>query len=105
MVASLPVGLAALAAAVAALLILPAASLVVVAVIRIGPAGAVGGGERDLDLVQLVPLGIGAVFFGNRAQFLQAALGGGRLWWLLGFVHTDILVQDRTKAAKQLLER
>jgi hypothetical protein len=45
---------------------------------------AVAGGERDLDLVHLVPLLFRTVAFGNRLQLLQtcAGIGVGR-----GFVH------------------
>ena len=92
-----------LAAASAPLLVLPAALLVLRAGVDSGTADAVRGSERDLDLVQLVPLGIGPIPFGNRPQLLQAALRRRllrllrlfRLWRLLRLfriVHAHIVV-------------
>src|SRR5262245_52495425 len=98
MVASIGVGLAALRVAAAPLVVLPAALVVVPADVRIGAPRPVGGGEHDLDLVQLIPLGVGPVSFRNGPKLLQAALRGRRLrrrWrllWLLGIVHGDMVL-------------
>jgi len=43
-----------------------------VADIRIRPTLTVAGVEHDFELVQLVPLGVGTLAFGNRLQLLQA---------------------------------
>jgi hypothetical protein len=58
-----------------------------VADIRIRPALAVARVEHDLELVQLVPLGVGTLAFGNRLQLLQA-----RAWrnWF-GVAHIAII--------------
>lgn len=44
----------------------------------------VSGSQRDLQLVQLIPLGIGALPLWNRLQRLQAGTGGNRLWIIHG---------------------
>jgi hypothetical protein len=62
-----------LAAALSLLLLLAAARhRAGVAHVRVRPALAVAGVEHDLELVQLVPLGVGALALGNRLQLLQA---------------------------------
>jgi hypothetical protein len=43
-----------------------------IAHIRVRPALAIAGVEHDLELVQLVPLGVGALALGNRLELLQA---------------------------------
>jgi len=40
--------------------------------LRFGRAGAVAGGQRDLEFIQLVPFGVGTIAIGNGQQFLHA---------------------------------
>jgi hypothetical protein len=44
--------------------------------------------ELDLELVELIPLGIGPLPLRDRLELLQAGAGGN---WRLGFVHRDII--------------
>lgn len=78
-----------LVAAALALLLLAAAARhrAGAADIRVGPALAVAGGKHDLELVQLVPLGVSPLPFGNRLQLLQA--GAWRYWF--GIAHIAII--------------
>jgi hypothetical protein len=63
-----------LTAALTLLLLLLAAARHRAGVTEVGirAALAVAGVEHDLELVQLVPFGIGTLPFGNRLQLLQA---------------------------------
>ena len=71
--AMLPAARPLLAAALPLLMLLAAARHGSgVADVRIRPALAVAGVEHDFELVQLVPLGVGTLAFGNRLQLLQA---------------------------------
>jgi hypothetical protein len=77
--AVLPAAGALLTAALPLLLLLAAARHGAgAAKIGIRPALAVAGGEHDLQLVQLVPLGIGTLPVGNRLKLLQP---GARGYW------------------------
>ena len=66
----------------------------------------VAGGEHDLEFVQLVPLLVGPLTFGNGQERLQAGAGG--IIWLL-FVHGDIIsllgICRRTMAVPEDCER
>lgn len=54
---------------------------------RVRRALAVPGSQHDLELVQLIPFGVGPLPLRNGEQRLQARSGGR---WLL-FVHTGII--------------
>ena len=61
------------------LLLLAAAALVGLLHARIPGPLAVPGGEHDLELVQLVPLLVGALALGNREERLEPGARGRRL--------------------------
>ena len=52
---------------------------------------AVADGEQDLDLVELVPFGVGALPFGDREELLEARAGGVGL---LRSVHAPIIARS-----------
>ena len=49
----------------------------------------IADGERDLDFVKLVPLGVGALPFGDREKLLETC--AGRIRRLLRFGHAVII--------------
>jgi hypothetical protein len=58
--------------------------------VRVGAALAVGQRRRDLELVQLVPFGVGSLYLGYRPQLLQAGALGIRVFWVC-FAHVHII--------------
>jgi hypothetical protein len=45
---------------------------------------SISGSQHDLELVQLIPLGVGPLPLWNRQQRLQAGTGGNRLRFIHG---------------------
>lgn len=66
-------------------------ALVVLPRLRIRRAGTIAGCQGNLEFVEFIPLGIGAIAIGDRQQFLHA--GAGRLGrdWGLRIVHAGII--------------
>ena len=61
--------------------------------VRVGATLAVGQRRRDLELVQLVPFGVGSLYLGYRPQLLQAGALGIRVFWVC-FAHAPIISCD-----------
>ena len=55
--------------------------------VRRGISFPIDGCQRDLELIELVPLGVGPLFFRNRPKLFQANMGG---YWLR-FIHDGII--------------
>lgn len=55
------------------------------------------GSEHDLELIELIPLGVGALPVGDRQKFLQALTGGGRL----RFVHSGIITRAYRRTTRR----
>jgi hypothetical protein len=84
-----------------AVMLLPAAGPGLAAGRRSVPPGIllrgplpVAAGELDLELVELVPFGIGALPFGNRLQRLQAVTGGRWLRFIHGAIISSLPVTE-----------
>jgi hypothetical protein len=45
---------------------------------------SISGSQHDLELIQLIPLGVGPLPLRNRQQRLQASAGGNRLLFIHG---------------------
>jgi hypothetical protein len=63
----------------------------------------VSAGQLDLELIELIPLGVGPLPFRNRQERLQASAGGNRLL----FIHGDIMKAkvERRKDARRGAEQ
>ena len=59
--------------------------------LRVGRTGAVAGSKRDLEFVELIPLGIGTIAIRNCQQFLHAGTGGQGRRWRRRIVHMGII--------------
>lgn len=59
---------------------------------------AITGSEHDFELIELIPLGVGALPVGDRQKFLQALTGGG---WLR-FVHSRIITRAYRRTTRRI---
>lgn len=58
----------------------------------------ISGSEHDLELIELIPLGVGALPIRDRQKLLQALTGGGRL----RFVHGEIITRAYRRTTRRI---
>jgi hypothetical protein len=55
----------------------------------------ISAGQLDLELVELIPLGIGPLTFRYRLKLLQAGTGGNRWRFIHGAIISSFATEDR----------
>jgi hypothetical protein len=57
---------------------------------------SISGSQHDLELIQLIPLGVGPLSLWNRQKSLQASTGGNRLRFIHGRIISSFDIVSET---------